>query len=193
MNLRRLLALAVGLFLLSEYAAAQVGSATGGIVGPIGASDSVSIEVFREPDLATVGQLNRRGEISMPLIGKLKLSGLTTLAAEKMIEAKLKDGYLVRPQVRVRVTKKTVRSVTVLGEVRQPGVFTIPNVKPLTLVQAIGMAGGVTDIANSKKVVVKNGVSGGAKNYNLRQMQRGEVPDLVLRDGDVVTVLEAWF
>lgn len=162
-------------------------------MGPIDASDSVSIEVFREPDLATSGQLSRKGEISMPLIGRLKLSGLTTLAAEKMIETKLKDGYLVRPQVRVRVTQKTVRSVTVMGEVRQPGVFTIPNVKALTLVQAIGMAGGLTDVANSKKVVVKNGVSGAARTYNLKMMQRGQASDLVLKDGDVITVLEAWF
>ncbi len=64
-------------FLLSVWAgfasvSAQDSALTGGIVGPIGVSDTVTIDVFRESDLATSGQLNRQGEISMPLIGTLK-------------------------------------------------------------------------------------------------------------------------
>lgn len=167
--------------------------AIGGTLGTIGKKDTVSIRVFREPDLDSAGQLDKDGMISMPLIGSVRLEGLTTIEAERLIERKLRDGYLVRPEVSVRITKRLVKTVTVLGQVRQPGVFTLPPDRKLTLVEVVGMAGGLTDIANGKKVSLKRQGSARAQQVNLREMMLGQRKDIVLETGDVVTVPESWF
>lgn len=170
---------------------AQTGVA--GISGMIGQYDTVSVTVFREPDLSSSGQLGRDGKLSIPLIGAIKMEGLSTLRAEQMIEARFRDGYLRRPQVTVRILKKQVQTVTVLGQVQQPGVFTLPVNRVLTVVEVIGMAGGVTEVADEKKVMLRSAATGRTTILNLKEMMRGRAQDVVLSKGDVVTVPEGWF
>ncbi|MEM9079610.1 MAG: polysaccharide biosynthesis/export family protein [Verrucomicrobiota bacterium] len=159
----------------------------------IGQYDTVSVTVFREPDLSSSGQLGRDGKLSIPLIGAIKMEGLSTLRAEQMIEARFRDGYLRRPQVTVRILKKQVQTVTVLGQVQQPGVFTLPVNRVLTVVEVIGMAGGVTEVADEKKVMLRSAATGRTTILNLKEMMRGRAQDVVLSKGDVVTVPEGWF
>lgn len=160
--------------------------------GVIGQRDNVEIRVFRQEDLTTSGQLSPNGSISMPLIGAVKLSGLTTDQAAAAITAKLKDGYLVNPQVSVTIEGRVRRAVTVLGQVQNPGVFEIPADRKLTLVEAIGMAGGATRISNTKKITLKR--SGGkVQTVNLKDITAGKTADITLRDGDVLDVPESIF
>jgi polysaccharide export outer membrane protein len=160
--------------------------------GVIGQRDNVEIRVFRQEDLTTSGQLSPNGTISMPLIGAVKMAGLTTDQAAAAITAKLKDGYLVNPQVSVTIEARVRRSVTVLGQVQNPGVFEIPADRKLTLVEAIGMAGGATRISNTKKITLKR--SGGrVQTVNLKDITAGKAADITLRDGDVLDVPESIF
>ncbi len=164
--------------------------------GVIGRMDNVEIRVFREDDLTTRGQLSGEGTISMPLIGSVRLEGLTTDQAAAAITRKLADGYLVKPEVSVSIEARIRKTVTVLGQAQRPGVFELPAHRQLTLVEAIGMAGGVTRIANSKKITLKRAGGsgeGGVSIVNLSDITKGEGKDIPLRDGDVITIPESLF
>jgi polysaccharide export outer membrane protein len=160
--------------------------------GVIGRMDHVEIRVFREDELTTRGQLSGDGTISMPLIGAVRLQGLTTDEAAAVITRKLADGYLVKPEVSVSIEARIRRTATVLGQAQRPGVFELPAHRQLTLVEAIGMAGGVTRIANPRKISLKRG-SGGVETVNLSEITTGRAEDVSLRDGDVITIPESLF
>lgn len=160
--------------------------------GVIGRLDTVEVKVFREDDLTTVSQLSGNGTLSMPLIGAVRIEGLTTDQAAAVITAKLKDGYLVRPQVSVSIEARLKRTVTILGQAQTPGVFEIPAHRQLTLSEAVGLAGGATRIANLKKVTVKSRGSE-VRTINLKDITTGKGKDVPLRDGDIITIPESLF
>ncbi len=176
------------LSLLTPVLSAQVKEGTSGVIGRM---DSVEVRVFREEELTTRGQLSSDGTISMPLIGSIRIEGLTTDQAAAAISRRLKDGYLVSPEVSVSIESRIRRTVTILGQAQRPGVFEIPAHRKLTLVEAIGMAGGTTRIANDKKVTLKRG--GQVFSVNLRDITNGNGDDISLRDGDTVTIPESLF
>ena len=166
---------------------------TSGMSGLISSSDTVSISVHREPDLDANGQLAKDGSITMPLIGSVKLAGKTTALAESIIKAKLLDGYLVRPQVTVRITQRQINTVSVDGQVNTPGVFTLPFGQSLTLRQVISMAGGANDIANLKKITLTSGATGNTQLVNLKDIIAGKKKDIVLKKDDFIWVPEGFF
>jgi polysaccharide export outer membrane protein len=159
--------------------------------GVISGMDNVEIRVFREDDLATRGQLSADGTISMPLIGSVRIVGMTTDQAAAVITRKLADGYLVKPEVSVSIEARIRRTVTVLGQAQRPGVFEIPAHRRLTLVEVIGMAGGVTRISNPKKISLKRGES--VTLVNLADITSGNGADIPLQDGDMITIPESLF
>jgi protein involved in polysaccharide export with SLBB domain len=161
--------------------------------GSISRMDTVEIRVFREDELTTRGQLSADGTLSMPLIGAVRLEGLTTDQAAAAINRKLADGYLVKPEVSVSIEARIRKTVTVLGQAQRPGVFEIPTHRQLTLVEAIGMAGGVTRIANAKKVSLKRVAGGTVQVINLNDITNGKGSDVPLRDGDVISIPESFF
>lgn len=191
MNLKTILIVCTVLGALAALLRGE-SSATGRSSGVIGRLDRVEIRVFREDELTTAGQLSPDGSIRMPLIGPVKLAGLTTDQAAAAITAMLKDGYLVSPQVSVSIEARVRRAVTVLGQAQNPGVFELPADRQLTVVEAIGMAGGATRIANIKKITLKR--SGGqVLTVNLKDITSGKAADIVLRDGDVLSIPESLF
>jgi polysaccharide export outer membrane protein len=129
----------------------------------------------------------------MPLIGAVRLEGLTTDQAAAAISRKLADGYLVKPEVSVSIEARIRRTVTILGQAQRPGVFEIPAHRQLTLVEAIGMAGGVTRIANAKKISLKRVADGKIEIINLNDITTGKGSDILLRDGDVIQIPESIF
>ena len=185
----------VGTLVTLTGAAAGQTPAGGRSSGTIGRMDTVEIRVFREDELTTMGQLSPDGTISMPLIGAIRMAGLTTDQAAAVISAKLKDGFLVNPQVSVTIEARVRRSITVLGQVQNSGVFELPAYRQLTVVEAIGMAGGATRIANTKKITLKRN-SGGKPQVtilNLKDITSGKTADIPQRDGDVLTIPESLF
>lgn len=160
--------------------------------GVIGRMDNVEIRVFREDDLTTRGQLSSDGTISMPLIGSVRIEGLTNDQAAAAVTRKLADGYLVKPEVSVSIEARIRKTVTVLGQAQRPGVFELPAHRQLTLVEAIGMAGGVTRIGNAKKITLKH-AAGNVQIINLSEITKGTGADIPLRDGDVISIPESLF
>jgi polysaccharide export outer membrane protein len=161
--------------------------------GTIGSRDSVEIRVFREDDLTTRGQLSAAGTIDIPLIGAVKLAGLSTDAAASLIEGKLRDGYLVRPEVSVGIVARVRKTVTVLGEAQKPGLYRIDPNRELTLVEVVGLAGGVTRIGNAKKITLKRRGQENPIRVDLNAITSGDARDIPLRDGDIITIPESLF
>lgn len=83
--------------------------------------------------------IDENGEIDFPVIGKVKLENLSRTEAIALLESKLKE-YLTNPVITIQIQNF---KVTVLGEVRNPGTFNIPNEK-ISLVEAIGLANDLT-------------------------------------------------
>lgn len=93
--------------------------------------------------------IDEEGFITLPLVGKLKVSGLTTKEATHSITAQL-DKYLQQPTVNVRILNFRV---SILGEVARPSVYTIPNEK-ITLPEALGLAGDLTIYGQRNNVLI---------------------------------------
>ncbi len=102
-----------------------------------------------DQQVANTYLVNAAGNIEMPLIGPVKVAGNTTQVSKYLIKKKL-EKYLVDPSVNLRIRNF---KVTVLGEVKMPGVYTIPNEK-ITLVEALGLAGDMTIFAKRVNVLV---------------------------------------
>ena len=185
-----LVALFAGLLPMDASAQGAQGERSSGVIGRM---DHVEIRVFREEELTTRGQLSGDGTISMPLIGPVRLEGLTTDQAAAAITRRLADGYLVKPEVSVSIEARIRKTVTILGQAQRPGVFELPAHRQLTLVEAIGMAGGVTRIANAKKITLKRLSGSSVETVNLSDITKGRGADIPLRDGDVITIPESLF
>jgi protein involved in polysaccharide export with SLBB domain len=154
--------------------------------------DQLSIVIFQEEDLSGEFKISKIGTITMPLIGEFNVAGQHPDKIAEIVATKLLDGYLVNPQVSVRVTAFARRSFTVLGQVAKPNTFLIPGGKNITLVEAIGVAGGFSRIANTTKVILKRRGIAESVTFDLSDAEKAS-GDVKLQDGDVITVSERRF
>jgi polysaccharide export outer membrane protein len=119
----------------------------------LGPEDEISITVWDHPDLTRKARINIEGKISFPLIGELRVTGLSQLQVEKKLREMLADGYIVDPQVSVQVTEYRSQKIFVIGEVNSPGAY--PLTRKTLLVEAIAMAGGVKPEADQEIMIVR--------------------------------------
>lgn len=128
--------------------------------------DTVRITVFGEDDLSTTTKIGKDFAVAMPLVGLVKIGGQTVREAAKTIETKLHE-YLVKPEVSVSILDYSKRRFTILGQVGKPGTFDLPDESAIDLLEAIGMAGGYTRLANPSKITLKRLLNGQEKIYKL--------------------------
>lgn len=153
----------------------------------ISANDTLDINVFKVADLSSKALIVQpSGAISLPLIGSVKVAGLSINQAENTIAQRLKK-YMQDPKVSITRTNKAVENrVTVEGEVKAPGVFPIKG--NLSFLQAIAMAQGLSNIAESRNILFyRDGVR---HSVNLDLVRLGKIPDPVLRGDDRIIVLK---
>lgn len=113
--------------------------------------DTVSISVWHEDTLQKEVVVLPDGSVTFPLAGRVEVQGLTTPEAAKRVADKLKE-YIPDPVVTVVVTKADGSLVYVVGKVLKPG--PVPLTGPLTVLQALGMAGGLDKFADSDDIQV---------------------------------------
>lgn len=162
----------------------------------LSANDLIKLSVFQESDLETTVRVSRDGTVTFPLIGVVKVAGQTPQGAAKLVRDLLAKDYLVNPQVNLTVMEYSKRRFIVLGQVQRPGAFDMPDRDSVTLLQAIGMAGGYTRIADPSRITVKR--TGGGKDglfkLNAKRMANGDAAaEFEVRAGDVITVGESIF
>lgn len=118
----------------------------------IGVGDILDIVTWKEPDFSREQILVRLdGKISFPLLDDVQAAGLSPLLLKKNIEARLKE-YVASPNVTVSVNNAASQRFYILGEVANTGEY--PLVKNLTVLQAFALAGGFTQWASKKEIIL---------------------------------------
>jgi polysaccharide export outer membrane protein len=130
----------------------------------------------------------------VPLVGSVKIGGKSVDEAAQIIRARLAKGYLVNPQVNVSVSEFSKRFVTVIGEVQKGGTFEFPNQGPLNLLQAIGLAGGYSKLAEPRKVTVKRVLNGREESVTVdakAMAAKSGSKIMEIQPGDTITVAQS--
>jgi protein involved in polysaccharide export with SLBB domain len=159
-------------------------------------NDLLDVRVYDEPDLAVEVRLAGDGTAIFPLIGSVALRGKTIPQATALIRERYMAGYLVNPQVSLNIQAYAKRTFTILGQVQKPGSYEIVGDEAISLLQAVGMAGGYTRIADPGKITVRrtDGGQDQVMHFNGKRMAKGDPsPDCVVSPGDVITVGESIF
>ncbi|MFM8460428.1 MAG: polysaccharide biosynthesis/export family protein [Chthoniobacterales bacterium] len=157
--------------------------------------DVVELNVFREPDLTTQATIARDGTVQLPLIREVTLAGLTIRDARELLRTMYDKQFLVDPQVFLNVVKYAERKFTIMGQVARPGSYELQGGERIDLLEAIGLAGGFTRIADRGRVIIQRKEGGEVKaiKANAKRMADGKVDPLEVQPGDVITVKESWF
>jgi polysaccharide export outer membrane protein len=158
--------------------------------------DSVHIRVFHEDDLETTAHIGKDGTIPFPLLGTAKIGGQTVQEATATMESLLKE-YLVHPEVFMEIADYSRRSFTILGQVNRPGAIDMPRGVTIDLLEAIGLAGGYTKLANPHRISVTRMVDGKENVIKLdgEKMLKDpdKQPDFEVLPGDTIMVEESLF
>ena len=148
----------------------------------LGAGDKIAIHIYGQDSMDMTAVLGASGIIRYPFLGNIRAKGKTVGELEALITSGLRNGYLVNPQVRVRL--KELRPFFVNGEVGSPGGLAYQE--GLTLRKALAMAGGLRPTADPDKIYV---VHGG----DAREVKHYIGMDALIHPGDIITVEQSIF
>jgi len=151
--------------------------------------DTLSVKVFGMEDLTGDYQVDLRGNVSMPLIGDVMAMNLTPVQLDDLLTRKYSEKYLENPDISVGIKQSAGRNVTVDGAVTKGGMY--PVLGPLTLMQAVALAGGIDqETANPRRVAVFRTIGGRrqAAAFDLVSIRRGEMQDPPIYSGDIIIV-----
>ena len=113
----------------------------------VGPEDLLAIEIFGQDKLNRELRVNGQGEITMPLVGVVKVAGLTPQEIEKRLEELYDAQFLVNPQITVVVKEFRHQRVAVTGAVAKPGTYEL--IGPRTLLEVLSLAGGFASQTSS--------------------------------------------
>ena len=157
--------------------------------------DQIAVEVFGEDDLRTAARVNSEGAVSLPLLGSVKLTGLTLNGAAARLTELYGRDYLVNPKINVMLISYAKRRFTVLGQVNRPGSYEMPEGSPsgIDLLEAIAIAGGYTRIAAPERISIKRRDQ--VMRVDAKKIARrgGSEGGFRVEPGDTITVGESIF
>jgi len=160
----------------------------------LGTGDVFDVNVYDEEQLSGSYQIADDGFIDFPLVGRVEVTGLEPPAVAALLTERLRDGeFLVSPHVSVFVQAYNSKRFAVVGAVQRAGNF--PFVVGMTVVQALGEAGGFTPLASRNDVTLSRRVNGELRRFNIRvgDIASGEVDDPGVQAGDIIFVAERVF
>jgi polysaccharide export outer membrane protein len=160
----------------------------------LGAGDIVKITVFQNPDLTIETRVGESGSITFPLIGEVKVGGLTTPAVERLIAQRLREGgFVQQPQVNVAITQFKSTQVSVLGQVNKPGRYPVEGTMQ-KVTDLLALAGGVMPSGGDVVTLVTTR-SGKEERIEIdlaRMFLTGDMSkDMVVANGDLIYVPRA--
>ena len=157
-------------------------------------SDVIQVNVFQEKDLDKSVRIEADGTVTLPLIDKIKVSGMSVAEAQSLITELYNRDYLVDPQISVLVVSFSPKVVRILGSVNRPGVVQMPPDRDLTLTEAIAQANGISRLGNPKSITIKRvNEEGQAQQIEVnfsRIVTDAGVKDITLQEGDTIWVPE---
>jgi polysaccharide biosynthesis/export protein len=153
----------------------------------VGAGDRLGISVLQVPEMKTSVRVSQQGAISLPLLGVVQVSGLSTADVERKLADELRRKYVRDPQVSVQVDEIESHPISVVGAVTEPGIYQVRG--PMNLLSVLSLAKGVTDTAGNR-VLVMRADSATPVDLDLKQLLESGDPSLnvVVQPGDVVKV-----
>jgi polysaccharide export outer membrane protein len=155
----------------------------------IARGDKLRVEVYKDTYLSQSLQVRPDGRITLPLVGDLAAAGLTSIELRDRIANSLKE-YIANPVVTVIVVEVVEPVVYVMGEVNQPG--SVPMRGPMTVLQALAVAGGFKEFANTKgiRILRRNGDATKVETiaFNYKDAVKPDAQVVYLREGDTVVV-----
>jgi polysaccharide export outer membrane protein len=156
----------------------------------IGPGDVLEISVYGEESLNRKDLVVRPdGKVSFPLVGDVQVGGLTTLQAKVALEQSLHE-YIPEAVAAVSIVQLGSLQYYVVGKVNKPGMYNVS--KPLTVLQALAMAGGLTPFAQESHIVVlrNSGKDTVRLPFNYKKIKKGQgvEENITLERGDVVVV-----
>jgi polysaccharide export outer membrane protein len=156
----------------------------------VGAEDLIEISVFEIPDLNRTVRVSSQGTISLPLLGEIRVEGLTPMQVESRLRDELGRRYLQDPQVSVFVKEHGSSKVSVLGAVGKPGVYEMTG--PRTLLQILSQAGGLRDDAAAELFLIRGANNGKSERVAIpvQDLMAHHDPALnvPIRSGDIISV-----
>ncbi len=158
----------------------------------IGPGDTIRITVYQSPDLSIETRVNEAGVITYPLLGRVKMGGLTVTGAEQHLAQELKRGDFVKdPQVMIVVTNVRANQVNVLGQVGKPGRYPL-DLTGMRLTEVVALAGGIVAGVGSDTVILI-GLREGRPYRHEVDLPRlfapgGNTEDIVVDPGDTIWV-----
>lgn len=179
----------------SNAALKGAAAASSGLTAPagdyvIGPDDVLAVNVWKEEEISRQVPVRPDGKVSLPLIGDVQAAGLTPLELQQSIRARLAV-YLVNPAVTVMVQEARSHRFNVVGEVEHPGSFVLGQ--PLSVLDALAMAGGFRDFARTGSIYVLRLNADGSHQripFNYKQVISGRnlQQNIRLQPGDTVVV-----
>jgi polysaccharide export outer membrane protein len=155
----------------------------------IGAEDVLYIHVWREETVTKTVSVRMDGMISIPLVDESQAAGLTPLQLKEKLTERLKQ-FIENPNATVVVMEANSFKVYISGQISKPGIYRLRS--DTTLAQIISMAGGLTEWANQKKIIIIRKESGKEKRFtiNYKKIVKGEDLDsnIILKSGDTIIV-----
>ncbi|MGA2044948.1 MAG: polysaccharide biosynthesis/export family protein [Roseiarcus sp.] len=148
----------------------------------LASGDRLRVIVFGQDNLSNSFSVDGAGNVSLPLAGLIKASGLTTAQLERSVEARLREGFLREPRVSIEV--EAYRPFFVLGEVTTAGQY--PFISGMTVQNAIAVAGGYTPRGSHSDVDITRVLDG-------RPITFAAPPNFPVRPGDTIAVRERFF
>ena len=152
--------------------------------------DKLRVEVYKDAQLSQSLQIRPDGKVTLPLIGDIVATDMTPIQLRDRIANSLKE-YVTNPVVTVIVVEASPVMVYVMGEVTTPG--SIPMRGPMTVLQALAMAGGFKEFANTKNIRILRKAGGILKTettipFNYNEAIKGNATPVYLMPGDMVVV-----
>lgn len=176
---------------------AEAAAKTGTLEYRLQPEDALNIRVFEEPDLETKVRVSGSGEIDFPLLGRVRVAGLSVMEVQDKLEKLLGEDYLVNPQIEVFIMSYHARNVFVTGAVAKPGQYPLALGKSTTVMEAVTMAGGFTKEAavNGTRIIrIENGKEKTIYVKANEIIKKGDkTKDVEVAPNDVVFVPESFF
>ena len=182
--------LAIALLPSAAFAATPAATHSNYRLSPV---DKVEINVFRQANMRTSQRIDGRGNVSLPLLGSIHIGGLTVGEAEQKIARSYEqERFLRNPSVGVSIIEYAPKTITVMGQVEEPGEIELPiEVNTVAIPRAIAMAGGFTGTARQSRVkVIRNNGDEGESTYTVdvgRQLRDG-TNRFMAQPGDTIVV-----
>ena len=161
----------------------------------LSAGDTLNLMVYKEPDLNMQSKIARDGRVQLPLLGEVKVAGMSVREAQDYIRKLLNADYVVDPQVYLNIVSYTQRKFTIIGQVTRPGSYELQGTESLGILEAVGMAGGFSRIADTRNLTVKRNVEGKTQTIkvNTKKLDDPHGGNFDVLPGDIITVGESWY